>query len=615
MPLGPILGRELLTLPRKPRGHGARVGVALLMAGALAANYYGFREYFENDGHFTLSQLSGYARSTFFSLAGLQFILTLTLVPGLVSPSIAEEKERKTLHYLLSSRLGSGEIILGKLAARMLQYLVAITAGVPIFLILTLLGGFQPEWVFALYVMTLAMAYFLGGLSIFASTISKRTKQASNLAGLFAGTWFLGPIALWILSLMRVIPRPLQPVMDFLNTWLFDVSPTSLFASLSAILGSVNMAYMQERVVQMIGLQLAYGTLFILLSILLLRPAYRRLDNPPRRLIDRLRGVRTVARKHPAIGRWPVLWKECFTAPPAGIGRFLRYFIAFFFLSCLCVGMFRLVAPVLTYRFGYGFMPPHVIEDYVDWINNTVRYLTAVIYGAAGLLVAGSAATMISAERERDTWDGLIGTPLEPKEIILQKMFGSIYQARWLLIPLAILWTSGLITGGLSPWAALLVTIELAILLIFASAVGLWSSLLAKGTSKASSWAGGILFLANVAGPLFAALIESESIWYWMLCSPALVAFSLFRLDWTIPPMRPGSLGEGGPFWLICALGCAIYACAGIWFTWHAIRRFDAAVGRPRRSVQARLDAQRLDQGESYAHPRLDEARSLSDAS
>jgi hypothetical protein len=256
-----------------------------------------------------------------------------------------------------------------------------------------------------------------------------------------------------------------------------------------------------------------------------------------------------------------------------------------------------------------------LIENKLEWINGAVRYLTAILYGFAGFLIAGNAATMIAADRDRDTWDGLILTPLEPKEIILQKMFGSIYQVRWMLIPLAIVWSSGLVTGGLSPFAALLVSFELAILLTFASAVGLWSSLLAKGTSKASSWAGGILLLVNVAGPLFAWSIKSDSIWYWTLCSPALVAISLFRMDRTVLAVEMGFSGVPIPFWLMCGLGLAFYASAGAWFTWHAIRQFDASVGRPRRSAQARLDAQRVDRGEHPSHHRLEEARSLSDVS
>ena len=44
----------------------------------------------------------------------------LVLTPALVAGVIADEKQRKTLHYLMASRLNSAEIVLGKLLVRML---------------------------------------------------------------------------------------------------------------------------------------------------------------------------------------------------------------------------------------------------------------------------------------------------------------------------------------------------------------------------------------------------------------------------------------------------------------------------------------------------------------
>ena len=44
-------------------------------------------------------------------------MLILVLVPALVSGVIADEKQRKTLHYLLTSRLDDLEIVVGKLNA------------------------------------------------------------------------------------------------------------------------------------------------------------------------------------------------------------------------------------------------------------------------------------------------------------------------------------------------------------------------------------------------------------------------------------------------------------------------------------------------------------------
>ena len=49
-----------------------------------------------------------------------QAVAVLFLAPVLVAGAIAEEKQRKTLHYLLASRLSSLEIVVGKLAARLI---------------------------------------------------------------------------------------------------------------------------------------------------------------------------------------------------------------------------------------------------------------------------------------------------------------------------------------------------------------------------------------------------------------------------------------------------------------------------------------------------------------
>ena len=280
MPFGPIMDRELLTLPRRPRMFSARAGLALMMGVALGANYYGWREFHENGGHFTPSQLASFAQSTFLSLAAFQLLMTLASVPALVAPAVAEEKERKTLHYLLASRLGSGEIVLGKLAARMLQYLAAVAAGVPILLMLTLLGGFRPEWVLALFVLTVSMAAFLGGLSMLSSVLARRTKGATNMASLWAAGWFGAPVALWIVGLLGIVPAWSRPALDLLNEWFLASSPTSMFASFAALTGRVGMATLVEQYWRMVALQWGYAALFVLLAVWRLRPAFRRLDDP-----------------------------------------------------------------------------------------------------------------------------------------------------------------------------------------------------------------------------------------------------------------------------------------------------------------------------------------------
>jgi ABC-type Na+ efflux pump permease subunit len=590
MAFGPIIDRELLTMARKPRGHGLRVGIALLMFGALAANYFGWREYYENQGVFTLAQLSSYARSTFISLAILQLILTLVIVPSLVSPAIAEEKERKTLHYMLATRLGNGEIILGKLGARMLQYLTAISAGVPILLSLTLMGGFRPEEVFLLFGLTLSLAYFLGGVNIFASTMSRRTKSAGNAARGWSALWFMSPILYWLLSMWGIIPRILRPSMDVIHDWVIAASPLTFFSNTGLFRGTLSWASMEEQYYRMVGLHVAYGTLFILLSIWQLRPAFRRQDGPPKSLWDWLRRRHAKPRKHPAIGERPIFWKECFTSLPAGPSRYFGILSAIFFIGLLLLLIVTIAGPIFVEMWSNSRQNSGWIITRRNEFNLFVRSMTAVFYGFGALIIAGSAATSITGERERDTWEGLLTTTLTPREILGGKLVGSIYQQRWLLIPIGMILLSGLFSGSLSPVGLLIGLIEMTVFVVFAAVVGMWSSLFASGTSQASSWAGGILMLANLILVLVGWAFRISSVYFYTLCSPAILLFSLFPAVGSETVRFVGEATPGATIF-VCLAGTLFYAVFAAVIAHDALRRFDRAVGRPRRLTQTRSES------------------------
>src|SRR5260221_2754720 len=86
-------------------------------------------------------------------------------------------------------------------------------------------------------------------------------------------------------------------------------------------------------------------------------------------------------------------------------------------------------------------------------------YLWSGIIGAivACLLLGGvglRAASGISGERERNTWDGLLTTPLESSSILWAKWLGSMASVRWGVIWLALIWGGGVAVGGLH-WLAI----------------------------------------------------------------------------------------------------------------------------------------------------------------
>ena len=115
-----ILSRELLTaraaggMYRRRCSYAAALLLALLL-------FFG-SAYFWNRGELSIREMAAFSNYVFGLAAICQVFLTIWLVPACVAAAIAEEKERRTLTSVLTTRLSSAEIVLGKLAAGLIQY-------------------------------------------------------------------------------------------------------------------------------------------------------------------------------------------------------------------------------------------------------------------------------------------------------------------------------------------------------------------------------------------------------------------------------------------------------------------------------------------------------------
>src|SRR4029077_1355251 len=109
---------------------------------------------------------------------GTQGLALLCVIPALVAGVIADEHQRKTLHYLLASRLSSAEIVLGKLGARLVHVGTFVALGFPIVSLLLLYGGINPVNVFYVYLGTFTLVLFLAGFSILISILARRPREA-----------------------------------------------------------------------------------------------------------------------------------------------------------------------------------------------------------------------------------------------------------------------------------------------------------------------------------------------------------------------------------------------------------------------------------------------------
>ena len=188
---GPILSRELLTAARRRETYRRRGLLAVLVLLFIGMGY--LTTYFREWKEFSIREMAALAQIVFGNLVFLQVCLTTSLVPRLVAGVLAEEKERRTLSGVLTTRLSSAEIVLGKLAAGMLQYLACLATGLPIMILLPLLGGIDPRTVLLAYAGTVSTAFFLAGLSILVSTAARRRSVAIGEAVGLATLWLVLP--------------------------------------------------------------------------------------------------------------------------------------------------------------------------------------------------------------------------------------------------------------------------------------------------------------------------------------------------------------------------------------------------------------------------------------
>ena len=144
------------------------------------------------------NEMALFAASFFYLFMVVQFVTIALLTPAYTAGAIAEEKERKTLEFLLATDLRNREIVLGKLAARVFNLTLLILVGLPILCFLQLLGGVEPSLMIAGFAVTIMTMVSLAGLSIFNSVLTRKPRDAITLTYLGGFAYLLLSLACWM---------------------------------------------------------------------------------------------------------------------------------------------------------------------------------------------------------------------------------------------------------------------------------------------------------------------------------------------------------------------------------------------------------------------------------
>jgi ABC-type transport system involved in multi-copper enzyme maturation permease subunit len=182
-----------------------------------------------------------------------------------------------------------------------------------------------------------------------------------------------------------------------------------------------------------------------------------------------------------------------------------------------------------------------------DAINAWVRQVGIAVACLTILGVAIRAASSISGEREQETFESLVASPVGITQICFAKWLGSLWSMRWGFLWLCLVWMLGILTGGLNfvvlPW---LVLCWLVYASFFAS-LGLWFSARTSKTLPATVWTLSATVAISV-GQLLPWLlfgmpaIYSRAAWNLQLSTLALRDLELFQVYGMTPPLAFGWL-------------------------------------------------------------------------
>jgi len=478
--LGPVFFWDLVRTARR----GA-IGLRLLYTGFLwfmlvvSAFAYSMEVHGDPLALFVASsipatQLSEIGASYFAVFMAVQFIVALLLTPVGVAAAIPEEKRRQTLEFLLATDLRNHEIVFGILFARLASMGLLLLAGLPVLGILQLLGGVEPDLVLVGFGVTALTATSVASLAFLNSIHARRSIHALTAVYLQIIGYLLLTGAAEVLltfnpSLVTfpstknwVSPIMLIDVVDVLNAGNLG---TAGYQLLQAMRGGARLADALPPI--LLNFAWFHGTVIVVCigwSVLRLRAVA--LKQAAVSAAQPAEAARSWLR--PGVGRWPMLWKEMFSRVQRGswlmwLGRGLLGGIAV--LSALGI--------LLAHA---AFIPAVHWRELSLHMNIWTRVIGDILACLLLLQVGFRAAGSISSERDRQTLDTLLTTPLTARDMLLAKWLGSILGARRAWTWLAVVWLFGWYTGGLQALDLLTLPLATAILAAGMASLGLWIS-------------------------------------------------------------------------------------------------------------------------------------------
>lgn len=499
MIFGPIFAKEVIVSGRRASTYWTRGLFALIVAIFVSAVLWGNWESLRHQGPAQrLQGMQQFGPILAWTIVWIQFVIVTLIAPALTASCISEESTNRTLSALMTTPLTSAQIVLGKLASRVVQLLILGLLTLPALLLLRLLGGLDAQAVIAGAVLTMSTAFLAASIGLLLSIVNKRPWSVMVLSEVLTLAYCVGPIAVFsvYMAIAGVAGGGGGAIFQRVFAVLAHVSPA---LALAGVTMKANGAPIPVSPMQLWGVAslvtFVAGCLICTLAVAMTRRAMRA------HIRGSVRAERTKARGgrvSRTVSDDPVFWHE---------------------LRSKWVGnkwAAALLGVVILGFLGWVF---YLALEHGEWEG--LHYTFVIMLGIAQALMAMVTTTgRIASERQKRTWEVLLTTPMPAWRIVMGKLVAGV--VRLSPIPaLLLLYFSIFAALGMVRWHAI---VEVGLIIsawsILLAATGLfWSSVFRRPITAsvvnmitaAGIWVGAPVFVLFVFGAILQR--EPEDVW------------------------------------------------------------------------------------------------------
>ncbi len=527
-----------MTAPRPSRFYVARasyVGLLFILMWTAWQSLIGWNDVTE------VGVVAFFGKVLFRLFVLVQLALMLFFAPLAAATSIAHEKDRRTFVLLLMTDLRDVEIILGKLAASLLQVVTLLLTGAPVFFLCMLLGGVSGGQVLDVLGVTAAAGIAGGALGLLVALGRDRTFQSLALTVLLLVLSIVGIEAIGVaFPGLRVFGVPLAQAFDPFRTvaTVTDPPPAALMPlvrpSLIFMLSAVGMATALiatgivmlrvwnpgkaepreqregeevEGVGELVEIEAVPEPALAAAAV----GASWSSDKPPAGRGDRrsggmfpegpadegaTTGLHVPRRTHRRITRkagsyrrpWtnPIIWRELMTRA--------------YGTKPLVIKAAYVLAFLLAVAFYYA--SPDALSE--TWRPAKTLVPLAIL---SLILVNAQGVTSLTSERDTGALDLLLVTELSPREFIYGKLYGVLYNTKE-MIALPILLTAWFTFIGAIPLeSAVYIVIDFLLLAHFSAMLGIHAAITYTNSRTAVANSLGTIFFLMIGILICAGLI------------------------------------------------------------------------------------------------------------